>query len=404
MRRYGSKRKWRPSTGAAVVGAVGLAASGLILSSYGAAAFLGGAIAGASATVLGFGLGRNREQGWAARRQRSLVDGIGPMVMLVDGQGRIEHANRSADDLLGTARKPLAGQLLDGLDWIDASDRSRLSALIGRAAMGETVRGDASLRTASGRRVDLDMWMRPVEHGERLNRIAVSAVDVTQRREGEDVQIALMQELDHRMKNTLHMVQAMIRRTSRSHRDVESFEKSLTGRIQAFSRSHEILARERWLGAPLRTVIREALSVSLEDDTVPDPRVDLDGPRIRVEPRAALTLGLVVHELAANAAAHGALSDPDGRVAVRWKVEEGETPILAIDWRETHDLGIPRAAAEGFGRHFVDRAVRYELDGDVEASFAADGLECRIRLPLQRVTERSVHTDGSVLGPEEVAA
>ncbi|HUG61014.1 MAG TPA: HWE histidine kinase domain-containing protein [Methylomirabilota bacterium] len=380
--------------------AVGLVAA----AGYGGTALSAVFLTALGSMLLGVCLGRRSERQRASSRLRGLIDGIGPVVMLIDARGRVEHANRSAQDLIGGGPKiPLIGRVLDQVPWIGATDRAQLSALIGRASIGETVRGDASFRGPAGERVDLEIWMRPVAVARNSNWIAVSAIDVTRRREGEHVQMALMQELDHRMKNTLQMVQAMIRRTARSHRDVEAFERALVGRIQAFSRSHEILARERWLGASLRTVIGEAIGVTFEDGGGLD-RVEMDGPRLWIEPRATLTLGLAVHELATNAASYGALADPRGRVTVGWRIEENDEPILAVDWREEQDLSVPAAARKGFGRHFIERAIGHELDGDVQMTFGTGGLHCSMRIPLAHVTERSVHQRPAMPGGEEVAA
>jgi len=224
----------------------------------------------------------------------------------------------------------------------------------------------------------LDLWVRQL--GDEANLVA-SAVDVTDRHEAEDTQRLLMRELDHRMKNTLQVIQAVIRRTAKSHRSVATFEQSLLGRVRAMSRAHELLAGERWLGADIDTIVRQETSTFDAGGVI-----RIDGPRIRLNPKAALSIALAIHELGTNASKYGGLSSAKGTVDINWAIERVDgKPWLALHWQESGGPPVEMPTERGFGSMLIERSIAYELGGDATMEFLTTGLSVVIKAPLQSI-------------------
>jgi PAS domain S-box-containing protein len=206
--------------------------------------------------------------------------------------------------------------------------------------------------------------------------------DITELREADERQRLLVGELNHRVKNTLAAVQSIAAQTARGAGSLKLFQEKFDARLLALSRSHNLLARETWRGADLGDVVSETLA-PYATGTEP-PRVVAGGPGIRLAPSAAVTLGMAFHELAINAAKHGALSAPAGRVEVGWSTDlrGGKTPALEILWRETGGPAVAQPRRSGFGSRLIERGLAHELEAEVRLDFEPAGLQCRIRLPL----------------------
>jgi PAS domain S-box-containing protein len=206
-----------------------------------------------------------------------------------------------------------------------------------------------------------------------------SSTDIHDRKLTEERQVLLMRELDHRAKNTLAVVQAALRLTPKE--DAAAYARAVEGRVTALARAHAMLAAARWEGAELRALLASELAA------FPAGQVgDLSGPRVILPAAAAQSVAMAVHELATNAAKHGALSIPTGRVAVAWRMEggAGAAPLLVLTWTETG--GPPVAGApsrRGFGSRVLDATIRTQLAGRVTLAWEAAGLACTIEVPLR---------------------
>jgi two-component system, chemotaxis family, sensor kinase Cph1 len=152
---------------------------------------------------------------------------------------------------------------------------------------------------------------------------------------------------------------------------------AFTGRLEAMAKAHNLLSKSRWQGAELSVLLRAMLAAY-------GNRIALSGPPVRLGPKMTQTLGMAVHELATNAAKHGALSDPAGKVALTWRLEGEAERRLVLDWRER---GGPRASQperRGFGLTFIERSLAHEFGGVVEVDLAQEGLHCRIDVAIGR--------------------
>ena len=232
-------------------------------------------------------------------------------------------------------------------------------------------------------------------------RLAGVVQDISERKAAEERQALLAREVDHRAKNVLAVTKALLRLSRRD--DPASFAETVEGRIDALARAHNLLAQNRWSGAELRNLAAEELAAYAG-------RVEFVGPPVRLAPDAAQPVAMVLHELATNAAKHGALSASGGRVVVSW------TPVapeagggLRLTWVETGGPvpraggGVASAAAPasgggstggGFGSRLIQQTVRHQLGGTVTMEWPAEGLRCTVTIPAQRLLPRSAGRRG----------
>jgi two-component sensor histidine kinase len=206
--------------------------------------------------------------------------------------------------------------------------------------------------------------------------------DITRRKRNEERQDLLSAELDHRVKNVLARVAAVIRHTRRRSGTTDEFVNALDGRIQSIAAAHTLLSQSRWSGVSLTDLIRRQLApYTIDANTM------ISGQDVMLTPAQTQAVAMVIHELVTNAAKHGALSSPNGRVSVSWECTGADaTAILTITWRE---LGSPPIAApvqSGYGSSLIRDLIPHELGGTVDLVFAFDGACCKIEIPLYERT------------------
>ncbi len=193
----------------------------------------------------------------------------------------------------------------------------------------------------------------------------------------------LLQELDHRVKNTLAIVQSISRQTLRAATSPEAFAETFENRILALSKAHELLTRRAWGRAQLEEILDKALAPFSAD--VSD-RFDIVGPALTFSAETSVSVHMTLHELAVNAAKHGALTTPEGRVIIRWSVEETATPpMLTLTWREVGGppiVGTPER--KGFGSQMITRGLARDLGGKATLEFTPDGVVYTLRAPLSQ--------------------
>jgi len=198
-------------------------------------------------------------------------------------------------------------------------------------------------------------------------------LDITERKKAEERQELLAREVDHRAKNALALVQSIVRLTKAS--DQKTYVAAVEGRIRALSRAHTVLAQARWEGASLNNLIEEELAPF----RIGDPRrVELKGPQVMLQPAAAQTLALALHELATNAAKYGALSVLDGRLTLQWCVRGDE---LQLDWEEYGGPPVVPPSSQGFGSRVLRASVEGQLRGRLALDWRPNGLSCRLSIP-----------------------
>jgi PAS domain S-box-containing protein len=300
----------------------------------------------------------------------------------VDLRTRALHVSPKGREILG--QDPDADFNYDDfLARLHPDDRQRRAELL-----------DAAVRTgadydAEYRLVEEGRWVnvrgRAVGHGrpQRMmgvvldvtdRRAAFAAVTTSERRPG-----LVIDGLNHRVKNTLATVQSLARQTAKRTSSVADFRESFEARLIALSSAHNALTRGGWELADLGELIEHELRPYAAG------QIDCEGPAVLLGPRPILALGMVLHELATNAAKYGALSSPAGRLAVSWQVRpEAGADILTISWSESRGPRVDKPERPGLGLGVIVRSVEQELEGTADMRFEPTGLLCRLCLRIDR--------------------
>lgn len=249
------------------------------------------------------------------------------------------------------------------------------------------VRKDREPRTSEGRFEPLDKWFEArIEATD--DGLAVFFRDITERRRAEQRQQLMMRELDHRVKNNLAAVLAIAENSLREAHSLVDFSDSFVGRIRAMASMHSLLAARRWEGVGLVPLMQTI--VAPYADARDGKRVEFSGPDLILPSTAAPAVCMTVHELATNAAKHGALSGERGRVRVSWEIDP-LTEDLRIAWSERGGPPIASTVDPGFGLDLLQGVIPYELNGDVRLRFTEEGLDASIFIPGD--TLRRAHAD-----------
>jgi len=215
----------------------------------------------------------------------------------------------------------------------------------------------------------------------RVARIAGVTLDITERKRAEQTQMLLAKEVDHRARNTLAVVQAVLRMTHA--RTLPDYVAAVEGRISALARAHGLLSASRWQGADLARLINDELAPY---KTTGERRFSITGPTLLLAPGTAQATAVVLHELATNAVMYGALSRPEGSLAVNWS-KQGDR--LVLNWSETGLSNVKAPTSRGFGTTVIKASVEDQLRGKLALDWRPEGMHCTIEIPDQ--------ADGSVV-------
>jgi two-component system, chemotaxis family, CheB/CheR fusion protein len=278
---------------------------------------------------------------------------------------------------LATASRPLR-LLREGREVPGEEQPLQVASRTGEAISGQ----EARILQPDGSGIDVLVSASPLfdENGTVRGAIA-GIVDITRRKRDEAHQIMLLHELQHRVKNILATVTALASRLLRTTTGLDEFQEAFLSRLQAMSRTHELLAREKWDGADLRD-----LGVSALEPYATGDNIHLEGPPLFLRPNEAASLGMVFNELASNAAKYGALTAEGGRIDLSWTLEtspDSDTRMVEINWLERGGKPVEPNVELGFGTTFIARSLQYEFGGTAELDFAADGLRCQLKFPLR---------------------
>lgn len=215
-----------------------------------------------------------------------------------------------------------------------------------------------------------------VDDSGRVMRVSGVTVDITERKRAEERQTLLAREVDHRAKNALALAQSIVRLTRAD--EVKAYVSAVEGRINALARVHTILSLSSWQGAELSKLIDEELApYSLGG------QIKLAGSEVQLLPATAQTLALALHELFTNSAKYGALSTRTGRLAIGWQVED---ELLTLTWEESGGPLVMTPKSRGFGTRSLLASVESQLGGQARFDWRAEGLLCRLEVPLVRKT------------------
>jgi PAS domain S-box-containing protein len=215
----------------------------------------------------------------------------------------------------------------------------------------------------------------------RITRVSGVIIDITDRKDAEERQSLLAREVDHRARNALAVVQAIIRLTRA--KTVDGYVEAVEGRIRALSRAHMLLSHARWQGADLGRLVDEELGPYRTGEA---GRITVAGPNIVLHPATAQTLALALHELATNAAKHGALSAGAGRVYFAWELKVGS---LVLNWCETGGPPVKAPATQGYGTRVISASIERQLGGRALFDWRPEGLQCVMSIPRSDKVEEA---------------
>lgn len=211
-------------------------------------------------------------------------------------------------------------------------------------------------------------------------RVIGVVLDITDIKEAEQRQRLLFDELNHRVKNTLAIVQALALQTLQTKPQPDEFADAFSDRLGSLARAHSLLTEDSWRGASLQDIVTTALSAFVDEGR----SIDIGGDAVMVPAGATVTLSLMLHELATNAAKYGALSVAAGRLAVRWTASPTAAGILVdLHWQEDGGPPVSPPTHRSFGTRLLTSSAR-QLGAELDLDYAASGLRCRLRFPVPK--------------------
>lgn len=233
--------------------------------------------------------------------------------------------------------------------------------------------------------MDVSLSISPIrDSGGKVIAASKIARDITERVRAEMHRQLLIDELNHRVKNTLSTVQSFAMQTLRNAPSLAAGRAAFDARLIALSKAHDVLVREHWAGAGLREVVAAALAAYSDGER--EPRTTFAGPDIRLRPKAALALSMALHELATNAVKYGALSNERGRVEVNWCVApDNQDYSFQLRWIETGGPPVVPPRKRGFGSRLIEQGLSQDLAGEVDLQFECQGVVCTIRTSLEEI-------------------
>jgi PAS domain S-box-containing protein len=322
------------------------------------------------------------------RRFRELLGALPAAVYTTDADGRITYYNDAAVALWGH-RPVLSSSEWCGswkLYWPDGTPLAHADCPMAIALKEDrAVRGmEAEAERPDGTRVPFIPYPTPLhdETGKLVGAVNM-LVDITERKRTEEQQSLLVRELHHRVKNTLATVQAIMGSTARTCETVEEFKNAMIGRIGSLAKTHLLLSEE---GATLS--FEDILHSELDPfDDGSGGRIRLEGPRVEVTSRLAVSLGMAIHELTTNAARYGALSVYGGKLSVRWTVIiEASRRTLEFDWVESGGPAVSPPARQGFGSRLLDFVLPGQIQAKSRVDYSSEGVHVHCSLPLPAET------------------
>jgi PAS domain S-box-containing protein len=340
------------------------------------------------ARQLGFSIGRARADAsreaalsdlvLSEARFRQMTEEAPIMIWMSNPEGHCEQLNKRARDFWGVAE--------DGLDQFDYSatihpdDHADVLAQMG-AAIAENrpvaLRGRYANAAGDWRVLQTEARPRYARDGRFLGMVGVN-VDITEQESITRQRELMLAELNHRVKNTLAVVQAIAHQTFKSDRGSVQV-KTFLGRLGVLAKAHDILSGVNWESTPMQELVREVLGGLSANRT----RIVTDGPPVLLKPKQALAVALALHELQTNAMKYGALSVDQGSVSLQWRLPSRQR--LEILWQERGGPPVVAPARRGFGTLMLEKGLAAELNGVVTLEFQPDGLLCRIEAAIEEV-------------------
>jgi len=306
----------------------------------------------------------------------SVIEASQDCIRVISADGHVEYMNAQGqslfeiDDFDGRNRRRYWPDL-----W-PAESRETVEQALHAAMDGAAVAFRAACPTAKGAPRWWETTVSPILEDGRVIRVLATSRDVTGERLAESHRQLLINELNHRVKNTLATVQSIAKQSLRNAGVAPSVRDALEGRLMAIAATHNVLTDQNWSAASLRQIVDGSVTPYRSNPA----QLTISGEDLKVSPKTAVVMALAFHELAINALKYGALSAPTGHVHINWAIDPGDQ--LHIEWRERGGPAVRPPERRGFGTRIVETALPSELGGTVLVDYQAEGLHCSIRSPL----------------------
>ena len=313
-------------------------------------------------------------------RFRTMLDNIAPLAWTCDQLGDVTWYNQRWLDYIGLTFEEMKDWGWKQVQHPDHVDRV-VAGVEHFRETGEIWEDTFPLRRKDGNyRWFLSRAVPIRDAGGNVVRWFGTNTDVTALRDAEERQKLLINELNHRVKNVLATVQSIAAQTFRAAKLDSNVRENFEARLVALSNAHSILTQESWEGAE----IHDILARTLEPHADPE-RLRMQGPPIRLSPKAALAISMGMHELATNAVKYGALSNGSGRIAVTWTINGSNPATLNLRWAEMGGPAVRIPARKGFGSRLIERNLSHDLDGQAKIDYRPEGVVCTIISRLESV-------------------
>lgn len=306
----------------------------------------------------------------------SVVEASQDCIRVISPQGAVEYMNAQGKSLFEIEDFDGRNRQRYWPDMWPPESREAVEQALRAAQAGHAVAFRAFCPTAKGAPRWWDTTVSPILEDGRVNRVLATSRDVTGERTAEAHRQLLVNELNHRVKNTLATVQSIAKQSLRNAGVASDVRDALEGRLMAIAATHNVLTDQNWSAASLRQIVDS----SVTPYSASPAQLTITGDDLQVSPKPAVVMALAFHELAINALKYGALSAPDGHVDIRWSIQPGDE--LYIEWAERGGPAVRPPEKRGFGSRIVETALPNELGGAVQVDYRADGLRCSIRSPL----------------------
>lgn len=312
-------------------------------------------------------------------RLAAIVDSSSEIIIGHTLEGTITSWNASAERILGYPATGVVGRSLSLL--VPAEGQERVGDLLLACSRAQPSQVEMGWLRHDDSIVQLAVTCSPVtDSAGKVVAGSLIARDVSERVRSARHLGLMMEELNHRVKNTLASVQAIALQTLAGAPTPQEFKQRFMARLQSLSGTHNLLANDAWNGVDLRDIVLAELAPYQRDGQA---RAQVDCDARHLTPKTALALGMALHELTTNAVKYGALSVPQGRVVVDCESRtRADAPWLRLVWRELDGPPVTPPTRRGFGSRLVSEGLAFELDGEVVLEFAPQGVVCTIDIPL----------------------
>jgi PAS domain S-box-containing protein len=319
------------------------------------------------------------------QRLDAVLDNATVAIFLMDESQQCVYVNAAAEQLTGYTFAEIRGRSLH--DVIHHTRPDGRPYPVSECPIGRTLSdnnreaGEEVFVHKDGTFYPVAFAASPIRDRGRTVGTIIEVRDIRGEKAAQERQRLLTHELNHRVKNTLAIMQSIAGMTARFTPEPEAFRQAFSARLIAIARVHDILTRGAWSGATLKEVVEVTLAPYT---ALGFSAVEVRGPHVTLDPTSVLAYSMALHELATNAAKYGALSLPGGRVFVCWNLEQNGARVLELTWREAGGPAVEKPSRTGFGSKLI-QGLAGQLEAEIALEYPPEGVACHIRAPLPEV-------------------